>query len=541
MPTGIAMSAMTAYSQSEQTNFYLTISDEEKKGKEPFEILLLQYRETVVNSLITAFGLDRFLFADIDGGNVQTIHNAENHIYANDVFRERGERAYNRNDYASSNYMKARRKKDFQTQDNIMDGYTGLELPKDGRAHLEHIVSAKENHDNTAFRVLFDKEEMHTIINDKQNTLYTDSSLNQSKGDSALSDWVDRQKKGEDRKNAERFCVDREKAATADKKARKHIDEKVARRKMEHYASSVTQDGLKQGGAMAVRQALGIVFTELTMTVWDEIPNVKSSLGVNFSAQSFFESLMKLVKKSFSRIKKKMRAILDAFNNGFVAGFLNSVVTTIINLFATTSKNMVRVIRQAMTSITEAVRILFFDKAERSPGERLMAALKVILTGAATVVGVVLEQPLHQVLAASGLAAVPIIGGVLVDVISVFSGVLVTGILSVTFMYILDSSEKIKKLIAFIDSLFIDGIAKVKEKMKAANRLIDEYIAELCDIDVEKLKEDVAKLHTLNSALLTGDVGVMYNYCSAAGISLQFSNTEEFNVFMEDDDTILEI
>ena len=96
--------------------------------------------------------------------------------------------------------MKARRKKDFQTQDNIMDGYTGLELPKDGRAHLEHIVSAKENHDNTAFRVLFDKEEMHTIINDKQNTLYTDSSLNQSKGDSALSDWVDRQKKGEDRK-----------------------------------------------------------------------------------------------------------------------------------------------------------------------------------------------------------------------------------------------------------------------------------------------------------------------------------------------------
>lgn len=108
-------------------------------------------------------------------------------------------------------------------------------------------------------------------------------------------------------------------------------------------------------------------------------------------------------------------------------------------------------------------------------------------------------------------------------------------------MYILDSSEKIKKLIAFIDSLFTDGIAKAKEKMKAANRLIDEYIAELCDIDVEKLKEDVAKLHTLNSAVLTGDVGVMYNYCSAAGISLQFSNTEEFNVFMEDDDTILEI
>jgi hypothetical protein len=535
------MSAMKAYSQAEQADFCLTISDEDKKGKEPFDVLLLQYRETVVNSLVTAFGLDRFLFVDIDGGNVQTIHNAENHVYANEEFRDRGERPYNREDYASANDMNARRKKDFRTQSTIEDGYTGRELPKDGQAHLEHVVSAKENHDNTAFRVLFEKEEMRTIINDGQNTLYTDSSINQSKGDSPLSDWMDRQKEGEEHKNAERFGVDREKATAADKKARKHIDEKVARRKMEHYASSVTQDGLKQGGAMAVRQALGVVFTELTMTVWDEIPSIKSSLGSNFSAQIFFKHLVTLVEKSFSRIKEKMRAILDAFSNGFVSGFLNSVVTTIINLFATTAKNLVRVIRQAMTSITEAVRILFFDKVKRSPGERLMAAVKVILTGAATLLGVLLEQSLHEVLAASGLAAIPIIGGELVEVISVFAGILVTGLLSVTFLYVLDNSEKIKELIAFIDTLFTDGIAKAKEKMEAANRLLDEYIAKLCEIDVEKLKKDVTKLHMLNAAVVAGDVGVMYNYCYAAGIPLQFSNTEEFNAFMEDDDTILEI
>lgn len=541
MATGIAMSAMTAYSQAEQSDFCLTISDEDKMKKEPFDTLLLQYKETVVNSLITAFGLDRFLFLDIDGGNVQTIHNAENHVYANEIFRERGERAYNRDDYAKSNDMNARRKKDFQTQDKIDDGYTGSELPKDGRTHLEHVVSAKENHDNTAFRVLFEKEEMRTIINDGQNTLYTDSSLNQSKGDSPLLDWMDRQQKGEEHKNAERFGVDRKKATAADRKARKHIDEKVARRKMEHYASSVTQDGLKQGGATAIRQALGVVFTELTMTVWDEIPSIKSSLGSSFSAQSFFVRLMALVKKAFSRIKKKMCAIMDAFSNGFAVGLFNSVITTIINLFATTAKNMVRVIRQAMTSITEAVRILFFDKVKRSPGERLMAAVKVILTGAATVLGVLLEQSLNEVLAASGLAAIPIIGDVLVNTLSVFAGVLVTGLLSVTFLYVLDSSEKIKKLIAFIDSLFTDGIAKAKEKMEAANRLLDEYIAKLCEIDVDKLKEDVAKLHALNSAVITGDVGVMYNYCSAAGISLQFSTTEEFNAFMEDNSTILEI
>jgi hypothetical protein len=90
------------------------------------------------------------------------------------------------------------------------------------------------------------------------------------------------------------------------------------------------------------------------------------------------------------------------------------------------------------------------------------------LTGSATVLGVLLSSPPRSPYGIC-LATIPIIGGVLVDVMSVFAGVLVTGLLSVTFLYVLDNSEKIKKLIAFIDSMFTDGIAKAKEKMEAAN------------------------------------------------------------------------
>jgi len=382
---------------------------------------------------------------------------------------------------------------------------------------------------------------MKAIINDNKNTLYTESSLNQSKGDSPLTDWMDRQNNGQEEKNAERFEVNRKKAKAADKKARKFINEEVARKKLEHYAVNMTKDSLSQGGATAVRQALGVVFTELTMTIWDEIPNIRNKIGNEFSAERFFESIIKIVENGFVRVRKKMQAIFDALINGFMSGFINSIVTTIINIFLTTGKNLVRVIRQAMTSITEAVRILFFNKENRSPGDRLLAVVKILLTGAATVMGVILEQALSETLSASGLAAVPVIGSALAEAISVFSGILITGILSVTFLYVLDNSEFVKKIVAFIDYLFADGVAKAREKMEAANQLLDEYIAKLSGVDVGKLKEEVSRLHALNFAVVSGDINSMYSYCFDSGINLQFDSEYEFVAFMEDDDSILEI
>lgn len=530
-------SVITSYVQADHSDFKI-IADEECK-KDPFDALLLEYREIVVNSLITAFGLDKLLFLDIDGGNVQTIHNAENRVYSNETFRERGEREYNRNDYASPGYMNQRRKNDFKNKKQIDDGYRDVkDLPKDGRTHLEHVVSAKENHENTAFRILFDADEMSEIINDKNNTIYTDSSLNQSKGESSLSNWLNQQKKGQDKKNAERFGVNRKKSRAKDKKARKFINEKIARRKIEHYAKSMTTDSLSQGGKMAVRQALGVVFTELTMTIWDELPIIREKCNSKYSVDNFFDCVVDIIKKGFKRVEQKLNAIVDAFKNGFVSGFFNSIVVTIINMFLTTSKNLIKIIRQAMTSITEAVRILFFDKENRSVGERLTVAVKILLTSAATVIGVILEQTLNETLTASGLSAIPVIGPSVVDSISVFSGILLTGILSVTFLYVLDNSEVIKKIIKFIDYIFTDGIAKVGEKMDAANSLLDDYIAKLCEIDVSKLKDDINKLHSLNLVLLTGDLSQLYEYCESSNIDLQFKNSEEFRDFMNDDDSV---
>lgn len=491
--------------------------------------ILSEYKEVVFNSFITTFGLDRIIFSDKDGGNVQTIHNGEAGIYANDIYKDKGERKYNRDDYAPASYMNKRRKEYFENNDKIYDCYTGKEIPKDGRTHLEHIVSAKENHDRTDMRILFEKEEMAKIINQKNNTDYIDGSMNQSKSDKKLKDWENKtSKKDKSKTNAEYYGVDLERANKADDKARKTIDEQVAKRKLEHYANSITEESLKQGHKMAVRQGLGVVFTEVAMVVMDEIPKVIERLKGDFSLEKFFSSIKSVVVSAFNRVKNKLSSILSAMGSGFVSGVANSIVTTVINMFVTTGKNIVRLIRQAMVSITEAVRILFFNKEKRNKKEKIIAAAKVIITGASAVLGVFVEQGLSSILEGSGLAVIPIIGPALIEVIPIFSGTLLTGLVSVTFLYFMDNSEVIKKLINFISKIGEDCFEKSLETIKEANILLDEYIAKLCSIDVEKLRSEVLDIHELNRALAVGDDNLLYEYCDKKNIKLQFKNTEEF-------------
>lgn len=504
-----------------------------------FNEILGEYKEVILNSLITSFGLDQIIFNDRDGGNVQTIHNAKEGVYANDTFKERGDRKYNRDDYATSNYMNGRRKNDFNNNEKIYDGYTGRELPKDGRAHLEHIVSAKENHDRVDTRILFEKDEMSKIINQKDNTTYINGSMNQSKSDIPLKEWEGKtSKKDSSKNNGQYYGVDTEMAHGADNKARKTIDEQVARRKFEHYSKGMAKESLKQGGQMAIRQGLGVVLTEVTMTIIDEVPKTIRMLKGNFSVEKFFSSMSSLVAIAFERVKEKLAHILEAIKTGFVSGTFNTIITTIINMFLSTAKNIVRLIRQAMVSITEAIRILFFDKEKRTAGERIIAAAKVIIIGASTVLGVFVEQSLSSTLQGTGLVAIPVIGPILGEMIPIFTGTLLTGLLSVTFLYFMDNSEIIQKLIAFINKISEDCFDKALANIKYANRLLDEYIANLCSIDIAGLRSRVADIHEINLGLASGDDSCIYEYCDKYNIKLQFRNTEEFIELMLSDEAL---
>lgn|GEM_PF-2648568 len=158
-------------------------------GTNVYNSIFEQYERVIMQSLITSFGLD-FLVRDQHGGDVDTIHNVrqigkdEQMQYKNkkneEAYNNRGK--YNRDDFEKyhSNY-----KTTYREIENapLEDEYTGKTIhfyaPSDDiQASLDHIISAKEVHDDRG-RVLSGLDSV-SLADSPENFAWTNNSLNKS-------------------------------------------------------------------------------------------------------------------------------------------------------------------------------------------------------------------------------------------------------------------------------------------------------------------------------------------------------------------------
>ena len=84
------------------------------------------------------------------------------------------------------------------------------------------------------------------------------------------------------------------------------------------------------------------------------------------------------------------------------------------------------------------------------------------------------------------MGQVPVVG----EVVSVFCGAFVTGIMSCTLLYILDTNPLVKKLVAMLNS-FKSSYDIYMEKLKEEVACLEQYAAELMQIDIESFKKEV--------------------------------------------------
>ena len=134
---------------------------------------------------------------------------------------------------------------------------------------------------------------------------------------------------------------------------------------------------------------------------------------------------------------------LRKFIDGGIAGVLSSITTTICNIFFTTAKNVVKIIRQSYASIVQAAEVLLINPDGYLFGDRMLAVTKIIATGASIVVGSMVS------IALEGTALGQIPG----DIVQTFLGSLVTGIMSCTLLLFLDRRKTVQNLVGFLNSL----------------------------------------------------------------------------------------
>ena len=471
-----------------------------------------QYEKVIIDSLIISFGLD-FIIQDQHGGDVDTIHNVRQ-IGVDELMKYKNssnEAAYNnRPDYDArsyhsgdnfQNYKHTARTKWQETFQDIDDQYQHGKIGFYGhtkavdpnrKAELDHIIECKSIHDDRG-RVLSGLSGQ-SLADDPANFAWTNKSLNASMGA-----WA--KNKNEEYRRihgcdapmemvdikayvAEHPDLDPETKANLlayYAKAKKAYDSKINRAyyTSKKFFTDTASAAVNTGFKMGIRQVLGLVFSEIWFEVRDAIKAGKSS------GERLFRSIGEGVKQGLINAKLKYKVLIDRFFDGAIAGIMSSLTTTLCNIFFTTAKSLVKILRQTWASLVSATKILIFNPDCLLFGERIRAAAKIIATGASVVAGTMVSE----LIAKTGVGALPVVG----TIVQTFCGTLVTGIMSCSFLYLLDNNKAINWIVSLLNK--VPCVEKIVMYYREQAVLLERYSADLFSIDLDTFKQEISTIH----------------------------------------------
>ncbi|SDR91441.1 hypothetical protein [Pseudomonas oryzae] len=416
-------------------------------------------QQQVISQIIGPFGLSTAMFEDRNGGNVTTLHNFSredaDYIAEKDVSsHEQSRKDYDREEYSDPAFAK----KSQEHRAKGKDGYTGKDVaPED--MDLDHVTSLKTISKNKKVHLALETGEsldrVKEMANSDENLVATHKSINRSKRDGSLDELAER--KGEE------YELDPELVAQAKQTSEDHIASTVDTALMKKQGMELLQTGGKQAAMMGMRQALGLLLTELVNGLFNEF-KVLIKQGVEAGKTLFEEIRQRLARVIQSVVKKIPDAVGQMFQGG-VSGFMSNLLTFLINNFLSTAKRFVTVIREGLLGLFRAFKMIFFPPKHMTGDQALQEGLKILTTVVVTSVGLLLNETV-----ATFMATVPFLKPFADLITPVLIGIM-TGLLSAFLAYQIDCmfdryrhslSEK------FMDELLADA----KRRDEFANELV---------------------------------------------------------------------
>lgn len=483
-----------------------------------FDVMLEEYSRVIFESLLSAFWLDRLLFndhfgtQDRHGGDVDTIHNVRKigghpeMVYKKDQnqasYDNRGE--YNSASYHSDSRYKEINKQNAQAkkQGILKDTYTGKTFARNAKMNLDHVISAKEIHDDPG-RVLAGLKG-EDLANSSVNLKPTSETINKSMGKDNIETYLAKQAqksparqeeianlkgKGkltdQERKKLEKLetleSMDPKRMRKANEQARKQYESKLATAyyTSKQFTIDTTKVAVSRGAQMGIRQALGFVLAEISFCAIGELKSAPPGSDL----PDLLKRAADGIKKGVYNVKTKFKDVLAKVAESFGAGALSSLTTTITNIFFTTAKNLVKCIRQIYASVVQAGRVLLFNPDNLRLGDRIKAVSVILSTGASVLLGTAVGELVSD----TPIGSAPVLG----EIVTAFCSTMVSGLLSCTLLIFLDRSKFINTLIDAMNSIPSE-VGNYKEIADAMEALA----ARIANLDINRFKEECARYDT---------------------------------------------
>lgn len=383
-------------------------------------------QQQVISQIIGPFGLSAAMFEDRNGGNVSTLHNFSredaDYIADKDVAsHEQSKKDYDREEYSDPAFAE----KSQEHRAKGKDGYTGKDVaPED--MDLDHVTSLKSISKNKKAHLAQETGEsldrVKEMANSDENLVATHKSINRSKRDGSLDELVER--KGEE------YELDPELVTQAKARSEKHIASTVNTALMKKQGMELLQTGGKQAAMMGMRQALGMLLTELVNGLFNEF-KVLVKQGVE-AGKTLFEEVRQRLARVIESVVKKLPAAVEQMFQGGVSGFMSNLLTFLINNFLSTAKRFVTVIREGLLGLFRAFKMILFPPKHMTADQALQEGLKILTTVVVTSVGLLLNETV-----ATFMATLPFLKPFADLITPVLIGTM-TGLLSAFLAYQID-------------------------------------------------------------------------------------------------------
>lgn len=485
------------------------------------EQLMDSCQQEILRQIIGPFGLTPAMFQDQDGGSVTTTHNFKKGVTATEEDKKKHEawqatleQGVDRNLIDAD--LKIKRKQEFQKKPVITSAYTGNELSKDGQTHFDHVVAVDRYEKNAEANLFQSADRRREILNSDQNLVAAEASINMSMGKKDKNEWANSQRKKDPGKtNSESFGVNKELLQETVKTAETHVQREQLKDQFKKQGGELASTGLSAAKTQALRQAFGVLLHEFVQHSFVEVNRlVRSPL----SQENFLDELIVSLKKISNRVAAKARHALEALISGGVQGFVSNLLTFLINNFVTTAAKVVTMIREGMSSLWRAIKLLLNPPEHMSAMDLAREVTKIVVSSITAAVGMLMEESIKAF-----IVSIPVLAPI-GDVLAPGLTAIATGLLTSLLVYGIDR---------LFDALQSKG-TELLEAMEANAQAQVEVIGRLAGLIEQQVV--TSKLYAASAAeyrLMQKEMGLtVSNYGSALRAAQSTSNHREATIEM---------
>lgn len=453
---------------------------------ERLEQLMESCRQEILRQIIGPFGLTPAMFQDQDGGTVTTTHNFEQGVTATEEDKKRHENWKDTLKQGADRSLidaelKVKRKLKFQSEPTITSAYTGKQLPKDGQTHLDHVVAVDRYEKSSNSNLFQSADRRREVLNSDHNLVAAEASINMSMGNKDKQEWAEAQRKRDPGKtNSESFGVDKELLQETVKTAENHIQREQMKDQIKKQGIELASTGLSAAKNQALRQAFGVLLHEFVQHSFIEINRL---VRTPLAQENFLDELIASLKNVAERVISKTKHALEALISGGVQGFASNLLTFLINNFVTTAAKVVTMIREGMSSLWRAVKLLLNPPEHMSAVDLAREVTKIVAASITAAFGLAMEESVKAF-----IMSIPVLAPI-GDLLAPGLTAIVTGLLSSLLVYGIDRlfdelQSKDTELLEATEANaqtqveMVDQLAKFIEQRISASQLYAASIAE---------------------------------------------------------------